>query len=111
MRTAGITHCRFPIMIKTPTLGTFVVSNRLIPDSDWGACDGFKEVDCAVRFHNMSCFSGLCVVAYALVDIISITPGTEQSVAVCAKTPVAFLIVLYVIRQRWDIEDAAIDIA
>ena len=111
MGTAGITHCRFPIMIKTPTLGTFVVSNRLIPGSDWGACDGFKEVDGTLRFDNVSCFSGLCVVAYALVDIISITPGTEQSVAVCAKTPVAFLIVLYVIRQRWDIEDATIGIA
>jgi hypothetical protein len=59
----------------------------------------------------MSCFSGLCVVAYALVDIIGITPGTEQPVAVRTKAPVVFLPVLYVICQRWDIEDAAVGIA
>jgi hypothetical protein len=98
-------------MIQAPTLGTFVVSNRFIPGSDWGACDGVKEVDGTLRFDNVSCFSGLCVVAYALVDMIDITPGTEQSLAVRTKTPVVFLPVLYVIRQRWDIEDAAIGIA
>jgi hypothetical protein len=59
----------------------------------------------------VSCFSSLRVVANALIYNLGITSDTEQSVAVRTKAPVVFLSVLYVIRQHWDIEDAAIGIA
>ena len=111
MGTAGIAVCLVPVMIQTPTFGTFVVCSRLITGSDRGAFDGFKDVDGAVRFDNVSCASGLRVIANAVVNHVGIPPGTEQSVAVRAKAPVAFLPVLYGIRQCWDIEDAAIGIA
>jgi hypothetical protein len=56
-------------------------------------------------------FPGFGMIAYAMIRFACIAFDTKQSVAIYAKSPVAFLPIWQIIRQGWHVDYASVGVA
>lgn len=106
----GIAICLVPVMIQAPTFGTFEVGRSFISRSDGGPANRQQDIDITLGFDHVRC-SNLGVVAYAVINNVSVTLDIEQPMAVCAKTPVGFLPVQEITRPGiWHMGNPAVGV-